>query len=433
MDFILYLGYYKYKYIYWRILYMIDKNLQNIALFRFSLIAPLINQTYESSISQYFREIASKTHTLPDGTAVKYSSAAIKKWYLNYKNKGFDSLIPKTRKDLGKPRNINLDAIKKIHELKENYPYITGTLIYMKLIEEGYIKENMTSKATVLRYIRENNLKRNQIAPIDRKAFEMEFANDCWQSDTSHGAVIKVNGQKKQTYLITFLDDASRLILHGEFFFNDNAVNMQSVFKKSIATYGIPKRLFVDNGTPYKNAQLSLICASLGIDLIHAKPYSPEAKGKIERSFRTIKDNWLNGINWNDYSSLEQLNNEFIIYLNEKYSNIIHSAINNSPKARYLKDMDKIKFIPIEELDNHFLHRVTRKVNNDATIILNSKYFEVPAKYIGQKINIRYSPFDLDKAFIFNAYNILVDTVSALKRVDNSKVKRTSIDYSKVN
>jgi hypothetical protein len=95
--------------------------------------------------------------------------------------------------------------------------------------------------------------------------------------------------------------------------------------------------------------------------------------------------------------------------------------------------MDKIKFIPIEELDNHFLHRVTRKVNNDATIILNSKYFEVPAKYIGQKINIRYSPFDLDKAFIFNAYNILVDTVSALKRVDNSKVKRTSIDYSKVN
>ncbi|MBP2033986.1 hypothetical protein J2Z42_002703 [Clostridium algifaecis] len=271
---------------------MIDKKLQDIALFRFSLIASVVNETYEaSSISQYFREIAAKTHTLPDDTPVRYSSGAIKKWYLDYKNKGFDALIPKTRKDLGKPRNLSLDAIKKIHELKEHYPYITETLVYTKLIEEGYIKASTTSKATVLRYIRENNLKRNQIAPIDRKAYEMEFANDCWQSDTSHGPVIKVNGQKRQTYLITFLDDASRLILHGELFFNDNAVNMQSVFKKSISKYGIPKRLFVDNGKTYKNDQLGLIRASIGTDLIHTKAYSPESKGKIERSFRTIKDN----------------------------------------------------------------------------------------------------------------------------------------------
>lgn len=413
---------------------MNDKNLQDIALFRFSLIASLVNDTYEaSSISQYFREIASKTYTLPDGTSVKYSSGTIKKWYLDYKNKGFDALIPKTRKDLGKPRNLNLDAIKKIHELKERYPYITGTLVYRKLIEEGYIKANDTSKATVLRYIRENNLKRNQIVPIDRKAFEMEFANDCWQSDTSHGPVIKVNGQKRQTYLITFLDDASRLILHGEFFFNDNAVNMQSVFKKSISKYGIPKRIFVDNGKTYKNDQLGLICASLGIELIHTKAYSPESKGKIERSFRTIKDNWINGIDWNDYSTLDELNTDFITYLNEKYSNVIHSSIEVTPRTRYLKDMDKIKFIPAEDLNNHFLHRVTRKVNNDATIQLHSNQFEVPAKYMGQKINIRYSPIDLDKAFIFNKDNKLIDTVYPLKRVDNSKIKRNVIDYSKIN
>lgn len=413
---------------------MIDKNLQDIALFRFSLIASVVNETYESSsISQYFREIAAKTHTLPDGTPVRYSSGAIKKWYLDYKNKGFDALIPKTRKDLGKPRNLSLDTIKKIHVLKEHYPYITGTLVYTKLIEEGYIKASNTSKATVLRYIRENNLKRNQISPIDRKAYEMEFANDCWQSDTSHGPVIKVNSQKRQTYLITFLDDASRLILHGEFFFNDNAVNMQSVFKKSISKYGIAKRLFVDNGKTYKNDQLGLICASLGTELIHAKAYSPESKGKIERSFRTIKDTWMNGIDWNDYSSLDELNHDFIIYLNEKYNNIIHSSINSTPRDRYLKDMDKIKFVSAEDLDNNFLHRVSRKVNNDATIQLNTNQFEVPAKYIGQRINIRYSPIDLDKAFIFDMNNILKDTVYPLKRVDNSKIKRTSIDYSKVN
>lgn len=413
---------------------MENKEKQDMALFRFSLIAPLVNETYESaSKNHFFREVASKTHTLPDGSITKVSSGTIKKWFLKYKHGGFDSLIPKSRKDASKPRNLDSNAIAKIHELKGIYPYITGTLIYQKLIEEGYVKTTKTSLATVLRYIRENNLKRNQLAPIDRRAFEMEFANDCWQSDTSHGPVIKVNGQKKQTYLITFIDDASRLILHGQFFFNDNAVNMQTVFKKAISKYGIPKRVFVDNGATYKNDQLGLICASLGVTLIHAKAYSPESKGKIERSFRTIKDNWMNGINWNDYNTLEALDLDLNKYLSEKYNNSVHSSLGVAPKTRYCSDMNKIKFISPEELDNCFLHRVSRKVNNDATISLNCTQFEVPARCIGQKINVRYSPISLDKAFIFNSDNRISDTVYPLNKVDNSKVKRNVIDYNKMN
>ena len=151
------------------------------------------------------------------------------------------------------------------------------------------------------------------------------------------------------------------------------------------------------------------------------------------RSFRTIKDNWINGIDWNTFSSLEQLNAEFNKYLNEKYINSEHSAIGMSPRNRYLKDMDKFKFVPAELLETHFLHRVTRKVNNDATILLDSKYFEVPQKYIGQRLNIRYLPSSTDKAFIFNQDNVLIDTIYPLKRVDNSKIKRNVIDYSKMN
>ncbi len=412
---------------------MEDKQKREIALFRFSLIAPLVNETYNTaSKSEFYRMIASKEHTLPGGGCARFSSGTIKKWYLGYKNGGFDTLIPKSRADAGKPRNIDSNAIKKIHELKESLPYITGTLIYHKLVEEGYIKSSKASLATVLRYIRENNLKRSQLAPVDRRAYEMEFSNDCWQSDTSHGPVITVNGQKKKTYLITFIDDASRLILHGEFFFQDNSVNMQTTFKKAISKYGIPKKLFVDNGGTYKNDQLRLICASLGVILIHTKAYSPESKGKIERVFRTIKDNWINGINWNDYSSLESLNIDFNRYLNEKYSNSIHSSLSITPRDRFIQDMPRIKFLPPDKLDEHFLHRVSRRVNNDATISLSSLQFEVPAKYIGQRINIRYSPITLDNAFIFDKDNKLSETIYPLKKIDNSKVKRNVIDYSKM-
>jgi transposase InsO family protein len=413
---------------------MTNKNLNDIALFRFSLIAPVVNDTFDAiSQMEYFRNISAKTHTLPDGSSVKFSAGAIKKWFLTYRKEGFEALVPKTRRDLGKPRNLDLNAMNQIHALKEKFPYITGKLIYHKLVEEGYIKVNKTSLATVQRYIRDNNLKRTQIVPVDRRAFEMQFANDCWQSDTSHGPVIKVNNQKRQTYLIIFIDDASRMVLHGEFFFNDNAINMQVVFKKAISKYGVPKKLFVDNGGSYKNDQLQLICASLGTVLIHTKPYSPESKGKVERMFRTIKDNWLNAVDWNDFKSLEQMNEDFAKYLNEKYTNEVHSALETTPRQRFLDDSTKFKFIPSEILETHFLHRDTRKVNNDATIKLNNIFFEVPQKYIGQRINIRYLPNDTKEIFVFSKDNKLTETVYPLKRIDNSKIRRNSIDYSKMN
>lgn len=407
------------------------KESTEIALFKFSLIASLVNNTYTSSSKEkYYRDIASKTHVLPNGKTAYLSSTTIKKWYLVYVKGGYDALIPKSRSDAGVPRVFGKEAIDKIYDIREQFPYITGKLIYQKLVEEGYIKASTTSMSSVLRYIRDNNLKRDQVIGNEVKAFEMEFAGDCWQADTSHGPMIKDNGQKRRAYLVMMIDDASRLIVHGEFFFNDNAVNMQTVFKKSIAKYGVPKRLFVDNGAPYKNDQLSMICASIGVTLIHAAPYSAKSKGKIERSFRTIKDNWINGVDWNDFDSLGTLNIAFNKFLNEKYTNNVHSALDMTPRERYLKDKTKIKFIPSEKLDAHFLHRVTRRVNNDSTIPLNKCIFEVPQKYIGQKINVRYSPTSLQEAYIFNKDNIATDTVYPLKKVDNSKIKRKAIDFT---
>jgi hypothetical protein len=412
---------------------MLKEDLEKIALFRFSLIAPVVNDTYDApSKAQYFRNIAAKTHILPDGTEVKLAASTLKKWYLNYTNMGIDALIPKTRSDAGKPRVINDEAIKKIHDIKEQFPYITGKMVYQKLVEEGYISANNTSLASVHRYLRDNNLKRNQISGVERKAYEMEFSNDCWQADTSNGPKILLDGQKVQTYLVSIIDDASRLVVHAQFFLRDNAVNMQEAFKRAIAKYGVPRRLFVDNGSSYRNGQLNMICASLGVVLIHARAYSAASKGKVERAFRTFKDGYINSVDWNLFKSLEHLNSEFNKYLTDKYINKIHSGINDTPKNRYLKDLNRIKHKTESELDNCFLHRVTRTVRNDATIPISLKFFEVPQKYIGQRINIRYSPIDLSKAYIFDINNKLVDTIYPLNKIDNSKIKRSNIDYTKM-
>jgi len=141
----------------------------------------------------------------------------------------------------------------------------------------------------------------------------------------------------------------------------------------------------------------------------------------------------MNCVDWNSFDSLESLNTQFNIFLTDKYINAVHSALGSTPRERYLKDSHKIKFIPLETLENHFLHRVTRRVNNDATIQLYNKLFEVPQKYIGQKINVRFPPDNLDKAYIFNQNNQMSETVYPLKRIENSRVRRTGIDFTKLN
>ena len=410
-----------------------EKEIQEIGLFKFSLIAPVVNDTYIAySKEQFYREVASKTHKHPSGKEVKYSNGTIKRWHMQYKKNGFDGLLPMKRSDAGIPRSFSEKVMNEIYEIKAKFPHITTKMVHRKLIEDGFIKASEVSLSSMYRYIKANNLKRNQLEPIERRAYEMENVNDCWLADTSHLLRLKINGKSKKTYLIAIIDDKSRLLVHSEIFFNDNAVNFQIVLKKAIKKYGIPKKLLVDNGGPYKNKQLSMITASLGINLIHTRPYSGASKAKIERVFRTVKDNYVNCTDWNIFKSLENLNQQFTIYLNTEYQNKIHSGIKTTPRKRYKDDMALIKYKPTEEIEKSFLHRITRKVRKDGTIIIQTELYEVSQKYINQTINLRYAADDTSELYIIDQNNKIIETIYKLDKVANSKIKRKGIDYSKI-
>ncbi|MEN8905237.1 MAG: DDE-type integrase/transposase/recombinase, partial [Clostridiales bacterium] len=279
---------------------------------------------------------------------------------------------------------------------------------------------------------KDNNFKKPQDKVEEIKAFEMKHANTMWQADTSYFPSIKVNGKKSRMYLIAIIDDASRHIVHAEFFLNDNAINVQIALKKAVCKYGIPRMFFLDNGGPYKNGQLEIICASLDITKIHTKIRKPESKAKIERFFKTVKDSWIYSVDWSKFNSLDSINTEFNLYLSEKYTHKIHSSLNMSPKDRFMNDYERFKFIPKDKIDEYFLHRVTRKVKKDATINIKTNLFEVPQKYIGQGINIRFDPSDLSQVYIYGKDNQLKDIACQLNKIENSKIKRKSIDYSDI-
>ena len=404
-----------------------DKAKNSIALFRYGLISSLVNNTYEEkSKEEYFRKVAMKNYEL-NGKEIKFKPDTIKKWYLDYQKLGYNGLIPKTRTDLNTSRKISSEAQQKIIDYKNNYPHISGTLIYQKLIEDGYIKEDLVSKSTILKFIRDNYLLFGDDGKIDRRAFEMEFANDMWDADTSHGPFLTINNKKIKTYLIAIIDDASRLITNAKFYYEDNAINFQATFKEGLKKYGIPKRIFLDNGKTYKNEQLSIICANCGIDLVYTRPYSPESKAKIERWFHTMKETWMRGINWEDIKDLDELNemlNEFIT----EYNNKIHSSLKNndnniSPKERWFKDQDKIKKIDNSLIDEYFLHTAYPTIRTDSIAHIKKLEYEVPTKYIGRKITVKYDFSDRSKAWIYQDGN-KIETIKLVDKIANSKIRR---------
>ena len=201
--------------------------------------------------------------------------------------------------------------------------------------------------------------------------------------------------------------------------------------KQAINTYGVPKRIFVDNGTPYKNKQLSLICASIGAVLLHAKAYSPQSKAKIERSFRTVKDNFLNCEDWTKYKSLKELNESYRKYITSEYNSKYHSRIEDIPRNRFQRDYDKLKFISShEDVDKMFLHVEEKPVALDSTIRLGKKDFEVPQKYIKQRIIVKYLHEDLSFIYIYNEKTKELEKAYPVDKIANSKMKRNTISYS---
>ena len=409
-----------------------DRLKNEIALFRYGLISALVNNTYEErSKEDYYRKVALNTYTL-NGKEIKFTANTIKNWYITYQKLGFNGLIPKTRTDLNTSRKLTSDAQLKIVDYKKSFPHISGTLIYQKLIEDGYINPNNVSKSTILKFIRDNYLLFGDDTKIDRRAFEMEFSNEMWDADTSHGPYLTINNKKIKTYLIALIDDASRLITNAKFFYEDNAINFQNTFKEGLKKYGIPKKIFLDNGKTYKNEQLSIICANCGMELIYTKPYSPQSKAKIERWFHTMKETWMRGINWEDIENIDELNEMLNDFINE-YNNKIHSSLTNnevniSPKERWFKDQDKIRKIDNNQIDEYFLHTAYPTIRADSIAHIKKIEYEVPTKYIGKKITVKYDFQDRSKAWIYDNGK-KVEAIHIVDKIANSKIKRKETMY----
>jgi hypothetical protein len=254
-----------------------------------------------------------------------------------------------------------------------------------------------------------------------------------WQADTCYIAHITEDGQSRQVYCMAIIDDHSRMIVGAEMFYNDNAANFQKVLKDAISTYSIPTKLFVDNGGPYANEQLSMICISLGISLIHARVRDGASKAKCERQWLTMKTSWIYTIDTREIHSLDQFNVMLKEYV-RSYNTSYHSGIKTTPMDRFLSTCENVRKPKSREwLDECFYNRITRKVKNDATVSIDNVSYDVPMQFIRMKVDIRFIPGNMDSAYIL--YEGTRSPIRKTDKVANCHTKRNNpptIDYSKL-
>ncbi len=303
-------------------------------------------------------------------------------------------LRTRRRGDSGKPRKVSpeqlleaIEAVKPLFRDKRLMP----NLLYRACVEKGLLRREEVSRTSFYRIVRTFDLLKpdDQAHSKKRLAFAKAHANDMWQADTLCGPYIKVKGQSVSTKLIAFIDDASRVVTHGQFFAAENVETLIQAFRSALYKRGIPLQLYVDNGSVYASKEMSLICARLGILLSHTPVRDGAAKGKIERFFKTVRDGFLS--RQLDLSSLEALNRQFIEWLETEYNARTHSSLGMKPIDRFGLDLKRIRFLPPDPAnDELFFLEQERHVSKTNTFQLHKILFEAPADLRKQTIQVRF-------------------------------------------
>lgn len=312
---------------------------QEIALMRYAAVAPLIaglDENYPSKTA-FYTEVSNKGITGPDGRVHHYAPATIEKWYLDYQKHGFDALVHKSRADAGMSRKLDDDLQEQIRYFKTNYPRMSAAAIYRQLKTDGSIINGQVSESTVCRFVNQLQNELRQTTNKDMRRYERPHINEVWCGDSSVGPrLTDKDGKKHRVYIIALIDDASRFITGIDVFYNDNFVNLMAVMKSAVSKYGRPKVLNFDNGKSYKNRQMELLAARIGTTLSYCPPYTPTGKAKIERWFRTMKDQWMAGLDMQDFHSLDELRGSLHSYV-QQYHQTPHSSLRgNSPQDPFL-------------------------------------------------------------------------------------------------
>lgn len=373
---------------------------QTVALFRYGLIAEFVHLPPSSpGIYAKLRQKSDQTYVIPGSTRTRVAAETLRDWLKRYRRGGFDALLPQTRSDRGRSRALPPVVADQLIALKEELPQLSIPQLIRVAFERGIATEaHPVPRSTVHRLFSRTGLMHKTAEPSeqDRRRFAFAQAGELWMSDVMHGPTVATGerGQRHKAYLIAFIDDATRVIPYAAFALAENTKAFLPIFKQALLRRGKPMRVYVDNGANYRSQHLALVCAKLGITLIHSRPHQPEGRGKQERWFRTVRAQFLTRLTAADTESLEALNRCLWTWIEGEYHQTPHAGLDGrTPLGQWALCADQVKMFDIGlDLDALFLFETKRRVQRDRTISLNGTVFEVDATLVGQTVTLRFDP-----------------------------------------
>ncbi len=372
-----------------------EKKAEEIATGRVHMLAPLLAEGLDAGQAKEIRiRICEQTGI---------SERTLRRYLDRYKAEGFNGLKPKGRGKRCSEEAIPVNILEQAILLRRQIPgrsiaQIIQILEWEGLVQPGQIKRSTLQEKLAQRGYSTRQMRMYADTGVAARRYQQKYRNQLWHSDIKYGPYLPIGkeGKKKQVYLVTFVDDATRLILHGEFYPVLDQIIVEDCFKKAILKYGVPEKVYFDNGGQYRNKWMNRACAKMGIRLLFAKPYSPEATGKVER-FNRVVDSFLAEAGLEKPPTLDRLNQLFAVWLEECYQHKPHTGIEGqlSPAVAFQSDRKTVKYIDPEILASAFLHCEERKVDKAGCISFAGRKYEAGLTFIGCKVDVIYDPADI--------------------------------------
>ncbi len=346
----------------------------------------------------------------PDNTGRCYAARTIEDWWYAYRKEGFEGLQPQERSDKGTSRKIDAEIGCFMIDQVSMYPNVPVNVLYQNWQKQDL--DYLPPIRSVYRYLQRQGYDRKSIASgrLDTgptKAFEAPFVNDLWMVDFSPGPKLRTEeGRVVSTQLCIIIDDHSRLIPYAAYYEMADTAAFLDCLKESLIRRGVPIKLYTDQGGPFICQHTRIVCANLGIRLLHAKPYHAWSKGKVERVIQTLQQGFESSLRLegNQVKSLDELNRKCSEWIQITYHQRKHSSTHETPEIRYHRAIGNLRRLEVDPaaLDSLFFTRLTRRVRKDGTIRIQNKLFEVDLSLRAQEVELRFNPFTHDRIEVWH-------------------------------
>lgn len=382
---------------------------EQMALFRYQVILPLLDQELSKEDQERIRsQILAKEWQYPDKTMGKIKARTLRHWLNKHRNYGFKGLFygnrqPKRSK--GICRSIAQELLDVARELREEDPRRSADFILQLMAEGKGLDVSDICVRTVQRYFKQLGLKKGRRVKGrgQHERYEQEYTNALWHGDTAHtfSLVDPLNpGQVKKAKLIVIVDDASRVIVHGEFYLDEKLPSVLDTVGKGLLARGKPKRILLDNAKTFRSTTLEVMCAELDIGLSFCRPRRPQGKGKCERMIRSIKESFCNEAeNAPNITTLAELNAAFRGWM-ERYENREHSELEGlTPEQRWRKDEHRVdRSLTEMRIRQAMMLRGMRTVHESTALVkVERGEYQASREHAGKEMQARWNPERLDQ------------------------------------